>query len=126
MDRSVKRSVNRDCMYKITLAAMKQSGRSRMPEIRPAQSFRRWISEPEKSNVIRLVCDAQGEDYLSRWLLKNSKRLLSTGVTVFIGPEDDMSEREEDWISKNKYPRINLGPLRPLSETAVVTSVALT
>ena len=82
---------------KVAIAAMKQSGRSILPDIKPAQSVKEVI---QKQQPIK-------------------------SMTVLVGPEGGFSLEEVNFALENRYKSFTLGPRRLRSETAGIASAAI-
>src|SRR5947209_9332569 len=92
-DRSVvrlsgERAARREAHWRrVAVAACEQSGRTRIPEVRPALGFQSWIAVPVAT---------------PRWLLEPtgvaiaSKRAPAEPFELLVGPEGGLSERERD------------------------------
>jgi len=100
---------------RIALAAVKQSGRSRIPRIDPAKP------------LAEIVRQASGEVFLMAPGAKAlpAERTARTDVTVLIGPEGGWSRAEIDIAAERMVPTFGLGPRTLRTETAAVVAAAL-
>jgi 16S rRNA (uracil1498-N3)-methyltransferase len=106
---------------RITVAAMKQSGRSVLPEITSPAHFQQiletktqyqhcWIAHPGKGSVApRFAENAAGR-------IKN--------VLLIVGPEGGFSDAEIETAKQQDIRQISLGPRRLRSETAGIVLTA--
>ncbi len=111
---------------KIAIAAMKQCGRSILPEILPAQPIKRII---ESKNILSAGFIAH--------LDKNSKSLnhilqddsssnqMMKSAIIVIGPEGGFSAGEVELAIDNQFKPFSLGPRRLRSETAGIIASAI-
>ena len=111
---------------KVAIAAMKQSGRSILPDIKPAQSVKEVI---QKTGIlsIGLIAHPQGKcKYLSSLIMELIKRKQPIkSMTVLVGPESGFSLEEVNFALENRYKSFTLGPRRLRSETAGIASAAI-
>ncbi len=120
-DHTIKKGLNQKRLERIAIAAMKQSRRSRLPEIYEltpfAQVVKLWGS------ALHVFC--HGED--ASIPLLNSTRQIQTAnqVVIWIGPEGDWSKDEIDLASVSDYTFTGLGPRRLRAETAAIHAVGL-
>jgi 16S rRNA (uracil1498-N3)-methyltransferase len=97
------------------VAACEQSGRNRIPEVRPTLSFMSWIAVPSETR---------------RWVLTPGAPPLagqarpSGAVELVIGPEGGLSEREQDLALTQGCVPVSLGPRVLRTETAPIAALA--
>ena len=120
-DRSVvrlsgERAARRESHWRrVAIAACEQSGRNRVPEVRPTLGFLGWIAMPS---------DAR------RWLLQPEAAPLAGharpegGVELLVGPEGGLSERELDLALSKGFVPVGLGPRVLRTETAPLATLA--
>ena len=120
-DRSVvrlsgERAARREAHWRrVAIAACEQSGRTRIPEVRPTLGFQSWIAVP-----------AAGP----RWLLEPSgvpiasKRAPEEAFELLVGPEGGLSERERDLAVSQGCESVALGPRILRTETAPIAALA--
>ncbi|MEI6858840.1 MAG: 16S rRNA (uracil(1498)-N(3))-methyltransferase [Shewanella sp.] len=101
---------------KIVIAACEQSGRCRVPEIRPAMSLEAWCGEQTDSLKLNLHPRAtHGIQGLSLEVLK---------VRLLIGPEGGLSATEILKTEQDRFTDILLGPRVLRTETAALTAIS--
>ncbi|HSN21370.1 MAG TPA: 16S rRNA (uracil(1498)-N(3))-methyltransferase [Usitatibacter sp.] len=120
-DRSVvrlsgERAARREAHWRrVALAACEQSGRNRIPEVRPTLGFQSWIAVPSD---------------LPRWMLKpDAPRLADhappgSPFELLVGPEGGLSERELDLALLRGCEPLSLGPRILRTETAPLAALA--
>ncbi|MDQ6802592.1 MAG: 16S rRNA (uracil(1498)-N(3))-methyltransferase [Acidobacteriota bacterium] len=101
-----------DRWKKIVLEAVKQSGRSQIPEIEPPTQFDDAIARAGT----KLVFDADAE---------TTTRQPDNPTTLFIGPEGGFSERELQLARESGAAFERLGPRRLRAETAAIVALTL-
>jgi len=108
---------------RIAIAAMKQSGRTVLPEISPPKTFLQVIAMGAACKY-RLIAHAGGES-LDFHRQEDGPRMKSRALLV-VGPEGGFTEEEIARAKENGFTPIGLGPRRLRSETAgVVLSTLL-
>jgi len=120
-DRSVvrlsgERAERREAHWRrVAVAACEQSGRNRIPEVRPTLAFQSWIA----------VAGAA-----PRWLLEpggeplTAKAPREEGIELVVGPEGGLSERERDLALSRGCEPVALGPRTLRAETAPLAALA--
>ena len=120
-DRSVvrlsgERAARREAHWRrVAVAACEQSGRNRIPEVRPTLGFQSWIAVPSD---------------LPRWMLKpDAPRLADhappgSPFELLVGPEGGLSERELDLALLRGCEPLSLGPRILRTETAPLAALA--
>lgn len=102
---------------RISLEAVKQSGRRRLVEIDQPVRF------PDLSAVLQgqtaLLLSEKGGSGLPR------RKMEDSGVTVIIGPEGGWSDEELDLAAMSELFPVHLGPRILRTETAAITAVTL-
>ena len=106
-----------DRWIRVARAAMKQSGRARLPAVRIHASLDDLLDASGESRI--LVADPGGGGLSKEALGSHEGRLL------LVGPEGGFSPREEAVISARQPARLSLGPRRLRVETAGVALCAL-
>jgi 16S rRNA (uracil1498-N3)-methyltransferase len=100
---------------RVAVAACEQSGRNRIPEVRPILDFRAWIALPSEA---------------PRWLLAPGAGALAArgeppaGLELVVGPEGGFSERELDLAGSRGCEPVGLGPRVLRTETASLAALA--
>jgi len=120
-DRSVvrlsgERAARREAHWRrVAVAACEQSGRTRIPEVRPALGFQSWIAVPAAT---------------PRWMLEPagvaiaSKSAPADPFELLVGPEGGLSERERDLALSQGCEPVALGPRILRTETAPIAALA--
>ncbi len=117
-DHSERFNVKVDRMEKVTIAAIKQSQQSWLPEVKGVLSFKEFISSvPEGSQRFIAHC-AEGE----KSTLKNNIQA-EGDIYILIGPEGDFSGDEIKLAIENKFLPVTLGERRLRTETAALVAV---
>lgn len=103
----------------VVISACEQCGRNRIPEIMPVLSLHHWLTTLEdNSNELRLLLNPRATRTL-RQLNPVTKEL-----SLLIGPEGGLSEREIETAIQSGFQGIQLGPRILRTETAGVAALA--
>jgi 16S rRNA (uracil1498-N3)-methyltransferase len=100
---------------RVAVAACEQSGRNRIPDVRPILDFRAWLALAGES---------------PRWLLSPGAPALAArgvpppGLELVVGPEGGLSERELDLAGTRGCIPVGLGPRVLRTETAALAALA--
>lgn len=106
-------------VHNIMIAAMKQSGRSRLAELDEPRPFSTVIADAEEG--LRLLCHEQtGMEYLITTVLQHHH--LARNITVLIGPEGGFSDAEVEEAAFAGFSVVSLGPRRLRAETAAIAA----
>jgi 16S rRNA (uracil1498-N3)-methyltransferase len=120
-DRSVvrlssERAAKREAHWRrVAIAACEQSGRNRLPDVRPTASFMSWIAVP-----------AEGP----RWMLSPQSESVArhappaSPLELLVGPEGGLSERERELALSQGCESVALGPRILRTETAPIVALA--
>ena len=120
-DRSVvrlagERAARREAHWRrVAVAACEQSGRNRIPEVRPTLGFQSWVAVPASA---------------PRWVLTPGAPALAAqpapdgDLELLIGPEGGLSEREMDLAISQGGISVGLGPRVLRAETAPIAALA--
>lgn len=100
---------------KIAIAACEQSGRNRIPEIRPVMSLAEWCAEQEDGLKLNLHPRAQHSI--------NTLALPVERIRLLIGPEGGLSEKEIIMAREQRFTDILLGPRVLRTETTALTAI---
>jgi 16S rRNA (uracil1498-N3)-methyltransferase len=121
-ERTISQRGKYDRLEKIALSAMKQSGRSWLPRIQPAQKIETLINNSshyylkfmphEKTEA---VCTIKSE-------LKLHEDIHS--MLIIIGPEGGFSEAEVNLAMQTGFKQVSLGSRRLRTETAAVVAMS--
>ena len=111
----------------IALAAIKQCGRSVLPEIYPSQSVKEFV---QNANILslNLIAHPAGKTSTLSHLAEQIKQLdqLPKSANVLVGPEGGFTAEEVNLAFENGFKPFTLGIRRLRSETAGIVAAALT
>lgn len=102
----------------VVAASCEQSGRNRLPEVRPLRSLRDWLDQAAGSGGLRLLL-APGAATGLRQLPPPSGV-----VTVLAGPEGGLTSTEMEDAVRSGFQPLRLGPRVLRTETAAVALLA--
>lgn len=114
---SERRQVKIDRLEKVMVAALKQSVKSRLPQLNDIESFEKLVRLP-----------FQGKKLIA-WIDESVGVLLSKTVTkgdncrILIGPEGDFSSKEVALAIQHGYVPVSLGTARLRTETAALVAI---
>ena len=100
---------------RVAIAACEQSGRNRIPEVRPTLAFQAWLAAPTE---------------VARWLLMPGAQPMaaraapSGPLELVVGPEGGLSERERELCESRGCEPVALGPRVLRTETAPIAALA--
>ena len=120
-DRSVvrlsgERAARREAHWRrVAVAACEQSGRNRIPEVRPTLGFQSWIAVPAQAH--RWVLSPSGDPIAGKSPTDRELELL-------VGPEGGLSERELELALQQGCEAVALGPRILRAETAPLAALA--
>ena len=118
-ERTIPRRAKTDRWQKLCVAAMKQSGRSVLPEVLEPVSFREFISSCEM-RALKYIPHEQAEIPLT------PPRVPGDGpAVVCIGPEGGFSDEEIARARESGFQPVSLGARRLRTETAAVVACAI-
>lgn len=100
---------------KIAIGACEQSGRNRVPEIRPVMSLEEWCAE--QSDALKLNLHPR-----ARYSINTLPEPV-TKVRLLIGPEGGLSSEEIDMTRQYQFEETLLGPRVLRTETAALTAI---
>ncbi len=120
-ERTERESFNQDRSERILRAAVKQTKRARMPELRELSSFNAALSEAIKEGrkLILLHEAADNASTLSR------SQTSKDSLAIFVGPEGGFSDSEVESASKFGAEITSLGVRRLRAETAAIAALAI-
>lgn len=121
--RTISKTFKFNRLKQITISAMKQSGRSRLPEIEEIKYFNEFVNSSDNYDL-KLIPHEQTE------ITKNIRNEISAQknlkrVLICIGPEGGFTDEEILLAEKNNFKTTSLGKRRLRAETAAIASVAL-
>ena len=111
---SERRAANVERFEKILISAMKQSLKSRLPQLYDLVSFEKLVSQPFDGQKFIAWIDDDVTDCLCNMYSKGSN------VLVLIGPEGDFSPEEVVLAKQHGFVPVSLGDARLRTETAAV------
>ncbi|MCL1078456.1 16S rRNA (uracil(1498)-N(3))-methyltransferase [Parashewanella spongiae] len=101
---------------KIIISACEQSGRSTVPQIRPAMQVQDWCSEA--TSALKLNLHPRANHGINGLTIDNQK------VRLLIGPEGGLSVDEISMTEQYQFTDILLGPRVLRTETAALTTIS--
>ncbi|HOW24610.1 MAG TPA: 16S rRNA (uracil(1498)-N(3))-methyltransferase [Bacteroidales bacterium] len=113
-----RKSVPTDRMYRIMIAAMKQSLKTTLPVLHEPSRFSSFIKEPY--DKVKFIAHY---DQANQHLKDNDTK--GKDVIVLVGPEGDFSQGELHLASEEGFKAVNLGSSRLRTETAGVVVCSL-
>lgn len=113
---SERRVANVERFRKVMIAAMKQSIKSRLPEIEDVVDFNKLVKQPFDGQKFIAWIDDNVTDQLCDKYEKGKNAL------VLIGPEGDFSPEEAKLAMDNGFIPVSLGEARLRTETAAVVA----
>ncbi len=119
-------SVKHDRCTRIALAAMKQSCRSKCPEIRPAVSMRQLLNVGDDYDCKALAHESSRQLNMRSLLdLSGQGPVCWKSGLLCIGPEGGFTDDEVQSAADNGFGIVGLGPRRLRTETAALVASAL-
>lgn len=113
---SGERATRREAHWRrVAIAACEQSGRTRVPEVRPTLSFLSWIAMPDAP--ARWLLDPEGPAIASLAAAPSPLELV-------VGPEGGLADRERELALGRGCESVALGPRVLRTETAALTALA--
>jgi 16S rRNA (uracil1498-N3)-methyltransferase len=113
---SAERAARREAHWRrVAVAACEQSGRNRIPEVRPTLGFQSWVAVPARAPRWMLL---PGAEPLA------SKSPAAGDLELLVGPEGGLSERELDLARSQGCESVGLGPRILRAETAPLAALA--
>lgn len=101
---------------KIVIGACEQSGRSRVPEIRPAMSLEAWCGE--QTEALKLNLHPRASHGIGGIEINTAR------VRLLIGPEGGLSDAEILKTEQDAFTDVLLGPRVLRTETAALTAIS--
>lgn len=120
-ERTEKAHIKENRALNILVAAMKQSGRSRLVKLDEASPLHSFLNQC--NDDIRVICHEQArpEDALVNQLVQHTAALT---VSVLVGPEGGFSDAEIQQAAEAGFVPVSLGPRRLRAETAALAAAA--
>ena len=113
---SERRVANVERFKKVMIAAMKQSIKSKLPEIEDVVDFKKLVKQPFEGQKFIAWIDDDVTDQLCDRYVKGDNAL------VLIGPEGDFSREEAQLAIDNGFIPVSLGDARLRTETAALVA----
>ena len=105
----------------LAIAAMKQSGRAFLPEVKPLTTFDRILQH--NADLKLIAHEKLDTEHSIPSVLETQS--LARSILVLIGPEGGFSEEELELAASHRCIPVSLGPRRLRTETAGIIAVAL-
>ncbi|NKF49281.1 16S rRNA (uracil(1498)-N(3))-methyltransferase [Shewanella sp. WXL01] len=102
---------------KIVISACEQSGRSLVPQVRPAMQLHDWCSE--QSEAVKLNLHPRAKHGINGLTLNEDNKR----VRLLIGPEGGLSAEEIAMTEQYQFTDVLLGPRVLRTETASLTAI---
>jgi 16S rRNA (uracil1498-N3)-methyltransferase len=118
-ERTISRHAKTDRWQKLALAAMKQSQRCYLPQLRPLTPFPEFLRTAEAHSV-KLIPHEKVTGPPMRTAIPESARR----VVIAVGPEGGFTEEEIAEALQAGFVSVSLGPRRLRTETAAVIATA--
>jgi 16S rRNA (uracil1498-N3)-methyltransferase len=115
-EHSERKVVKTDRLNRVLIAAMKQSLKSHLPELKEITKFKDLINKPFNGQKFIAYVDDGLEDELFHICQKD------TDTLILIGPEGDFSREEISEAVDHGFTPVKLGPSRLRTETAGVVA----
>jgi len=117
-DRSERKVIKDERLFKLALSATKQSLKGRLPVIDPLTSYDDFIAMDLEGT--RCIAHCEGTERTPFTELAPSNSLI-----VLIGPEGDFTQEEVQSAQLARFTPIHLGKSRLRTETAALTAVSM-
>lgn len=102
----------------IVISACEQSGRNRVPEVRPIIGLNEWLAEVKASDASMFLLDPEGASRLAE-LAKPSGR-----IWLLAGPEGGFDAEERELAKLSGCRALRLGPRILRTETAALAAIS--
>jgi 16S rRNA (uracil1498-N3)-methyltransferase len=120
-ERTISHRDKQERLQKIALAAMKQCGRSRLPEITPSVKFDELLKTRNNYELACIPHEQTETDKTLFSLLQNYTSLKS--VLIAVGPEGGFSDGEIQKAEAAGFLPVSLGARRLRTETAAIAAL---
>ena len=108
-------------LEKIALSAMKQSGRSYLPNVSMLSSFEAVVNNAEEYALRLIPHEKTEQSHFVGSVLKHHAQAKS--VLIMVGPEGGFTDEELALASDRRFVPISLGPRRLRTETAALSAL---
>lgn len=102
----------------IAVSACEQSGRNRVPEVRPLAGFTSWLAEVKSEDATRFLLDPEGGSRLAELARPGGR------VWLLAGPEGGFDPEEAELARLAGFRPLRLGPRILRTETAALAAMA--
>ena len=116
-ERSERKTIKKERLVKISIAAAKQSVKPTLPVINELTSIPELLKST--NNGFKFVAHCATDE--NKFSLKETYRP-ANDVIILIGPEGDFTEKEINMVSENGFESISLGKSRLRTETAAIVA----
>tara|TARA_R110002049_G_scaffold143426_2_gene305536 strand:- start:1784 stop:2491 length:708 start_codon:yes stop_codon:yes gene_type:complete len=116
---SERRVVKRERMEKVLIAAMKQSLKRYLPDLKNTQTIKELIADYKNEKINLLIAHCY-EDHPKEKLRKHID--VNKPTLLLIGPEGDFSPDEVEFALSNGFQSVTLGDTRLRTETAAIVA----
>lgn len=123
-ERTIPQSAKIHRWQKLSLAAMKQSRRSYLPEISELISFNNLLRQSEKYQHKIIFHNTYSKD-LSLNYFDIASGILRDNIIMLIGPEGGFTEEEVKMAMDYNFMTVNLGKRRLRTETAAIAACSI-
>ena len=108
---------------RVALAALKQSGRSILPEITPAKNLKQVLALGATCHYRFIAHSGPGSSPMR--IARENHPLTTSRAFIIVGPEGGFTEKEIQQARDNGFKVITLGPRRLRAETSGILLTAL-
>jgi len=102
----------------VAISACEQSGRARIPEIRPMQSLPAWLDALPDGEALRLALLPRGEEHVG------GLHFADAGGLLVVGPEGGLGETDTRALERYGFRGLRLGPRILRTETAGLAAIS--
>ena len=125
------RSISRDLIKNVkrwentAVSAMKQSGRSILPEIREVCSFREALGQVENCNIKLIAHPMRARKSFASDSIDMPKKRIMRSAVIAVGPEGGFTQDEVLMAEEMGFSPVHLGERRLRGETAGIVALTL-
>ncbi|HEX9615009.1 MAG TPA: RsmE family RNA methyltransferase [Bacteroidota bacterium] len=121
-ERTIPRQEKHPRLEKIAVSALKQSGRSVLPQIFVLTRFETLIRNAERHGLKLVAHEKTEQSQFIGSVMKHHRELKS--VLLVIGPEGGLTPEEVSQADERGFVSVSLGPRRLRSETAAISALS--
>lgn len=118
-DHSERKTIKKERMEKVVLAAMKQSLNTYLPKLNDAITLKEFLKMSNSGDLFIAHCEDNKKSELYQCLAPNKD------ITILIGPEGDFSASEIKLALNSGFNAISLGETRLRTETAAIVACTI-